>query len=226
MSVESEMKTLVREKFGNHESEMKQLGRMLREKVDSWRNWRSERGWGSQAPSATQSTTKTCWQCRTEINSQARVCPHCRGKQAGKDSALGKVILCTLGFLLVVGAASKNSSTSSTQTATTQYRSQYETDLPSDNQRYPSGVVPTYHDKGVAAVLIYDTECSSVTPSIPPVMVRYAYLHAQDRIAEVNAVRQEFEQVVTTGGMKRSTGVKFWCSQMWQEMGASWSKFK
>jgi hypothetical protein len=139
---------------------------------------------------------------------------------------LGKVILCTLGFLLVVGAASKNSSTSSTQTATTQYRSQYETDLPSDNQRYPSGVVPTYHDKGVAAVLIYDTECSSVTPSIPPVMVRYAYLHAQDRIAEVNAVRQEFEQVVTTGGMKRSTGVKFWCSQMWQEMGASWSKFK
>jgi hypothetical protein len=116
MSVESEMKTLVREKFGNHESEMKQLGRMLREKIDSWGNWRSERGSGSQAPSATQSTTKTCWQCRTEINSQARVCPLCRGKQAGNEKRAVLIVCGIFAVLMMIGAAVDKPSTPTTMT--------------------------------------------------------------------------------------------------------------
>jgi hypothetical protein len=124
MSVESEMKTLVEEKFDNHESEMKQLGRLLREKVDGWRNWRSERGWGNQAPNTAQSTTKTCWQCQTEIDRRARVCPHCRGKQPG-NGKVGFAVLCVLGVLMVIGAAGNSgnsSSTSSTSSATDRVR--------------------------------------------------------------------------------------------------------
>jgi hypothetical protein len=217
MSVESEMKTLVEEKFDNHESEMKQLGRLLREKVDGWRNWRSERGWGNQAPNTAQSTTKTCWQCQTEIDRRARVCPHCRGKQTSNERKAVLWVVCIIGVLMAIGSGSnggKSSSTSSTKPVQTQ-----------TEYRYPYGVSPTIHDKGVAAILFYNSECT-MTPAVPPMVVRYANLHAQSRIDEVKAVLAEAEHTVTSNGLQRSVGVKFWCTYMWDAMGKEWSQFR
>jgi hypothetical protein len=221
MSVESEMKTFVREKFGNHESEMKQLSRQLREKVDSWRNWRSERGWGSQKPNTAQSTTKTCWQCRTEINSQARVCPHCRGKQPSANKGFGLFLLGVCGVMLVIGGATSNGT--STSTTTSQTTSDYRPDYNSSTT--PVRKDAALHNKGVAAMAFYSNECS-MTPAIPPIVLRYAYAHADSRPGEIDNYMAEIEQLVTKDGLKRSAGVRFWCSYMYEKMGSQWSQFR
>ena len=73
--------------------------------------WNNFCGWQSQS---SNSSVKTCWQCRTEINSQARVCPHCRSKQAvnigkGPVILIGGILL----VMVVLGALSSNDRKSS-----------------------------------------------------------------------------------------------------------------
>jgi hypothetical protein len=84
------------------ESEMKQLGRQLREYTDQ-----------ANPNTTPQPTTKTCQQCQTEIDRKACVCPHCRSKQPGSGLGRAFVVLCALGLMIVVGGANSGGSSSS-----------------------------------------------------------------------------------------------------------------
>jgi hypothetical protein len=59
----------------------------------SWNNF----GGHSWSYDAAGNRLKTCPQCRTEIDSRARVCPNCRGKQGLSGKA--KVVLVVVAFL-------------------------------------------------------------------------------------------------------------------------------
>jgi hypothetical protein len=82
----------------------------------SWNNF----GGHSWSYDAAGNRLKTCPQCRTEINSRARVCPNCRGKQGLSGKA--KVVLVVVAFLALPGVMGGGGSGSSTSTPASSFK--------------------------------------------------------------------------------------------------------
>jgi hypothetical protein len=85
----------------------------MSDKTKSWNNF-GGRSWSYDTAG---NRLKTCPQCRTEIDSRARVCPNCHSKQGLSGKA--KLVLVVVAFFAlpgVLGSGGKSGSSTSTST--------------------------------------------------------------------------------------------------------------
>jgi hypothetical protein len=174
--------------------------------------WNTQ-GWNNQG--STQPTTKTCWQCQTEIDRKVRVCPHCRGKQTSNERKAVLWVVCIIGVLMAIGSAGGSKSTS-TAPVQTEAEARYEawrnlnykpaqTETTSDRRSLPATVVNGLDSEVLKAIVysgFYEANCKpgTITVELQEVFGRMLTFYSETEKTQMIAeVGQQYQQLGKAG---------------------------